>query len=94
MLGGTKGRANRLANADHANLVRVARASDRDTRAAARLAADGRLEALPKRLREAAEVRLRHPSLSLRDLGAKCRPPITKGALHARLRKLGELDQS
>jgi DNA-binding protein WhiA len=94
VLGATKARANRLANADHANLVRVARASDRDTRAAAGMAADGRLEALPTRIREAAELRVRHPSLSLRDLAAKCRPPITKAALHGRLRKLGELNNS
>ena len=56
-----------------------------------RLAADGRLETLPPGLREAAELRLRHPSLSLRDLAAKCRPPITKAAFHQRLTRLLQL---
>ena len=50
-----------------------------------KLVADGRFETLPPRLREAGELRLRHPSLSLRDLAAKCRPPVTKAAFHRRL---------
>jgi cell division protein WhiA len=84
----TSERANRLANADHANLVRTTRAAHRQAQAVRRLVAEGRLETLPPRLREAAELRLRHPSLSLRDLGAKCRPPITKAAFHQRLARL------
>jgi DNA-binding protein WhiA len=88
VVGTTKARANRLANADHANLVRTTRAAHRQAQAVRRLVAEGRLETLPPRLREAAELRLRHPSLSLRDLGAKCRPPITKAAFHQRLARL------
>ena len=37
-------------------------------------------------LAEIAELRLRHPSASLRELAAKARPPITKAAAHRRLR--------
>jgi DNA-binding protein WhiA len=91
VVGATRARANRLANADHANLVRTTRAAHQQAQAVRRLAARGRLETLPPRLREAAELRLRHPSLSLRDLAAKCRPPITKAALHQRLARLLEL---
>jgi DNA-binding protein WhiA len=88
VVGATRSRANRLANADHANLVRTSRAAHVQTQAARRLAEDGRLETMSPRLREAAELRLRHPSLSLRELAAKCRPPITKAALHQRLLKV------
>jgi len=91
VFGATKARANRLANADHANLVRAARAAHRQLEVVRRLQRQGRIESLPPRLREAAELRLRHPSLSLRELAPKCKPPITKAALHQRLRKLGEL---
>jgi DNA-binding protein WhiA len=91
VVGATRARANRLANADHANLVRTTRAAHRQARAVRRLAADGRLDSLPPRLREAAELRLRHPSLSLRDLAGKCRPPVTKAALHHRLTRLVRL---
>jgi DNA-binding protein WhiA len=91
VVGATRARANRMANADHANLVRTARAAHRQAHAARALAAAGRLDALPPRLREAAELRLRHPSLSLRELAAKCRPPATKASLHRRLNRIVEL---
>jgi DNA-binding protein WhiA len=94
VLGTTRARANRLANADHANLVRAARAAHRQVQAVRRLDRDGRLGALPPRLREAAELRLRHPSLAMRELAGKCRPPVTKAALHQRLRKVVELADS
>jgi DNA-binding protein WhiA len=91
VVGATRSRANRLANADHANLVRTAHAAHRHAQAVRRLAADGRLDALSPGLREAADLRIRHPTLSLRDLGAKCRPPVTKAAFHQRLTRLVNL---
>jgi DNA-binding protein WhiA len=91
VLGATLSRANRLANADHANLVRATHAAHRQAQAARALESDGRLDMLSPRLREAAELRLRHPSLSLRELAGKCRPPVTKAALHRRLAKVVEL---
>jgi len=91
VVGATRARANRLANADHANLVRTTRAAHRQALAVRKLAADGRLQSLPPRLREAAELRLRHPSLSLRDLAGKCRPPVTRAGLHRRLSRLVQL---
>jgi cell division protein WhiA len=87
----TRSRANRLANADHANLVRTSRSARRQLHAVERLRADDRLEGLPDRLREAAELRLRHPTESLRELAARADPPATKAALHRRLRYLEEL---
>lgn len=90
----TRSRANRLANADHANLVRTSRAAHAQLTALRRLEADGTLEDLPQALSEVAELRLRHPALSLRELGAKCRPPATKATVHRRLRRLIELADS
>lgn len=83
----TRGRANRLANADHANLVRTSRSARRQLEALARLD----LAELPDPLREAAELRLRHPAASLRELAARTDPPATKAALHRRLRRLEAL---
>jgi len=91
VVGATRARANRLANADHANLVRTTRAAHQQAQAVRRLVADGRFERLPPGLREAGELRLRHPSLSLRDLAAKCRPPVTKAAFHQRLARIVQL---
>jgi len=87
VVAGTRARANRLANADHANLVRTSRSARRQLAALARID----LEALPDALREAAELRLRHPTASLRELASRADPPATKAALHRRLRRLEEL---
>jgi DNA-binding protein WhiA len=87
----TRSRANRLANADHANLVRTSRSARRQLAAVERLRAGDDLEALPDPLREAAELRLRHPTESLRELAARTDPPATKAAVHRRLRALEEL---
>jgi len=86
-----RGEANRLANADHANLVRTSRAAQEQLEAVRELQRDGRLDSLPDRLQEVARLRLRHPTLALRELAAKCDPPSTKASVHRRLRKLQEL---
>jgi cell division protein WhiA len=91
VMAATRGHANRLANADHANLVRASRAAHAQLQAVARLRRRGELAGLPAPLQESAELRTRHPTLSLRELGAKCRPPTTKAAAHRRLRKLQQL---
>src|SRR5262249_39837426 len=88
VVGSARAHANRLTNADQANLVRASRAAHEQLRAVRRLAEDGRLETLPAALREAADLRLRHPSLSLRELAPKCRPPATKASAHRRLTRL------
>jgi DNA-binding protein WhiA len=84
-------KANRLANADHANLVRTSRAARPQLAAARKLQAEGRLERLPAQLRDAAELRLRNPGDSLRELAARADPPASKAAMHRRLRRIEEL---
>ena len=79
--------ANRLANADEANLERVARAAHAQAEA---IRAIG-LDALPAELVEIAELRLRHPSASLAELAAKARPPLSRSAAHRRLQAILEL---
>ena len=91
VMSATRSRANRLANADHANLVRTSRAAHAQLRAVKRLRQTGDLSKLPPRLQEVAELRERHPTLPLRELGRKCRPPATKAAVHRRLQKLQQL---
>ncbi len=88
VMGATRSRANRLANADHANLVRAGRAAHRQLEAVRLLEREGRLDRLPDVLREAGELRLRHPSLSVAELARKCEPPASKATLYGRLRRL------
>jgi DNA-binding protein WhiA len=94
VVGETKARANRLTNADQANLVRTSRAAHAQLEAVRRLERDSRLNELSPRLREVAELRLRHPSLPLRELSLKCRPAASKAAVHRRLQKLIDLAET
>ena len=88
VVGEARARANRIANADHANLVRSSRAAHRQIVAIRELEARGHLGRLAPSLQEIAELRQRHPSASLRELAAKCRPPATKAAAHRRLARI------
>jgi cell division protein WhiA len=79
--------ANRLANADHANLVRTGRAAHAQLEAVRQL----ELDSLSDDLREIAELRLRHPTASVAELASRCRPQLTKASAYRRLRRLQEL---
>jgi cell division protein WhiA len=83
----TRSDANRLANADEANVKRTVTAAQEQLEAIRQLD----LEALPAKLQEIATLRMRHPALSLTDLAARCRPPITKAAAHNRMTNLKHL---
>ena len=87
VLAATRADANRLANADHANLVRTSRAAHAQLEAVRGL----ELAALPDDLRELATLRLRHPTLSIAELARRCRPPTTKASAYRRLRRLRRL---
>lgn len=77
--------ANRLANADHANLVRTSRAARAQIDAVRALD----LDALPDDLRELAELRLRLPTASTAELARRSK--LTKASAYRRLRRLVEL---
>jgi DNA-binding protein WhiA len=91
VVGETKAHANRLTNADQANLVRTSRAAHAQLEAARRLERERRLAELPPRLREVAELRLKHPSSPLRELALKCRPVTSKASVHRRLQRVIQL---
>src|SRR5215208_143899 len=93
VMGSARARANRLANADHANVVRAVAAAKTQLEAVRRLERGGRLDELSPPLREIAQLRLKHPSLFLRELAAKCDPPTSKSASHRRLRVLVRLSR-
>ena len=84
VVAGTRAHANRLANADEANVRRTVLAAREQLAAIRRLD----VESLPHTLEEIARLRVKHPALSLAELAAKCRPPITKAAAHHRMAEL------
>ena len=79
LVAGLRADANRLANADHANLVRQSRSARAQLEAARTLLESGTLEQLAPTLQSAAELRLRHPSLSLREFASTGRPSRDEG---------------
>lgn len=84
-----RGGVNRRLNSETANLRRVVSAGVAQARAAQALALDGpRWAALPPALREAAELRRRHPQESLEGLAA--RAACSRSAMAGRLRRLLE----
>ena len=58
--------------------MRAGRAAHVQLEAVRRLERARRLDELAPPLREIAQLRLKHPSLSLRELGAKCSPAASK----------------
>ncbi|HEX7527117.1 MAG TPA: DNA-binding protein WhiA [Gaiellaceae bacterium] len=87
VMAATRSDANRLANADHANLVRTSRAAHTQLEAVRKLGVDS----LPDDLRELASLRVRHPTLPIAELARRCRPPLTKASAYRRLRRLVDL---
>jgi DNA-binding protein WhiA len=86
-----RGEAVRLANADQANLRRsVAAALAQVALVEAAVARLG-WEGMPADVADVAALRLANPEATLAELGASLRPPRSKGAVLARLRRLREL---
>lgn len=83
--------AQRLANADSANVRRAVEAAAAQGAAVERAVAAVGWDGLDDDLREVALVRLANPSASLSELGELCDPPLGKSAVFRRLRRLEEL---
>lgn len=83
--------AQRLANADAANVRRAIDAAAGQIAAVERAIDRLGWEALDDDLRQVALARLANPSASLSELGELCDPPVGKSAVHRRLRRLEEL---
>ena len=86
-MAGTRAQANRLADPDHANLVRTSRAAHVQLEAIRRL--EERHESLSDELEAAAGLRSRYPTLSLQELAS--RGGLTKATLARRLAQVVSL---
>lgn len=83
-----RNQANRLANADAANLRRTIDASAAQTRAVEAVIERLGWEGIEAELRDVALARLANPTASLQELGELCDPPVGKSSVHRRLRRL------
>ena len=82
---------NRRLNCDSANLDKAVDAAQGQIEAIYRLEERGMLEELPDKLKEAVDLRVAHPELTLAQLAELCEPPVSKSAFNHRLRKLMEM---
>lgn len=83
---------NRWSNCDVANVSKAVDAAQAQIEAIRRLDEELGLAVLPEKLRETAQLRLKHPELSLSQLAALSQ--ISKSCLNHRLRKLIELSHN
>ena len=85
------GSARRMSNCDSANMDRSIEASMKHIEAIKKIQETKGLASLPETLREAAELRLEHPDISIAALGEMCEPSVKKAAISKRLKKIEEI---
>ena len=86
-----KNDVNRRVNAELANERRSSRSGADQLHLIGQVAANVGLETLPQALREFCELRVRHPEMSLAELGSLCNPPASKSAMYHRVVRLQKL---
>ena len=79
---------NRRLNCDSANLDKAVFAAQEQLEAIRKLQRKEKLESLPDKLQQTAQLRLQYPELTLSELAEEFNPPVTKSCLNHRLRKL------
>lgn len=85
---------NRQVNCDTANIEKQLASVKKYTEAIKSLNESGKIEALPKELRETAQLRIENEQLSLADIGKLLNPPVTKSGVRHRLEKILDFAQS
>jgi DNA-binding protein WhiA len=85
---------NRTTNFETANLSKTASAAAEQLKAIRKIESRLGLEALPEELRELASLRLRHPEMSLRELGAALSVPVSRSGVNHRFQRLMEFARS
>lgn len=86
-----RGEVNRLVNAEAANVEKSVQAGVRQAEWVRLLSRERGLEALPPKLRAAAEARLAEPEATLEELGERL--GLTKAGVNHRLRRIVQLAQ-
>ena len=86
-----RNQVNRRVNCETANLNKVIRASVLQVACIRYLQEHGRYHLLPEKLKEAAELRLRYPDISLNELVEYTEGTVGKSGLNHRLKKIRQI---
>ena len=82
---------NRRVNAEVANQAKSAEAAIDQIVSIRKLAESGKVAELPAGLQEFVKLRLQNPDASLKELGERANPPLSKSAVYHRVRRLEEI---
>lgn len=91
ILKGMRNQVNRLVNCETANMNKTIAAAVRQLEVIRLIDNRIGLDSLPQHLREAADLRLRHPEVNLQELSARTGNRVSKSGLNHRFRKLEEI---
>jgi DNA-binding protein WhiA len=86
-----RGGVNRLVNAETANLAKAAESGAEQLKLIKEIDECYGINRLPDKLKQFALMRIEHPEVSLKEIGAMMRPPVGKSAMNHRLRRLREI---
>lgn len=86
-----RNRVNRIVNCDSANAQRLANSVTRQIANIKYIEETIGLSELTKDLRKTAELRLKFPEYSLKELGEEADPPLGKSGINHRLKKIDEI---
>jgi len=84
---------NRKVNCDTANVTKTVDAAVTQIEIIKKIKENGSYEALPDKLKQAAELRIEFPELSINELAEISTPPVTKSCMNHRMRKLAEISR-
>jgi cell division protein WhiA len=82
---------NRIVNCETANLNKTIGAAVRQIDNIRLLDKEVGLDNLPEKLREVAQIRLKHPDINLKEVGEMLKGNVSKSGVNHRLRKIDEL---
>lgn len=88
---GIRNQANRINNCDQANIDKAVAAAERHIANIKKIDKTIGIDSLPDKLKEVAEMRLKHPDVSLTELGELMNPPMKKSGINKRLMKIEEI---
>jgi len=86
-----RSQTNRRTNCDLANIDKTIAAGEQQVEDIMLIRDVCGLDSLPESLQEIAQVRLDNPEANLRDLGAVCKPPLTRSGVHHRLARIARI---
>ncbi|MCL2663057.1 MAG: DNA-binding protein WhiA [Oscillospiraceae bacterium] len=85
---------NRKVNCDTANVTKIVDAAAAQIESIAKIMNAGSFDSLPEKLRQAAQLRVENPELSIKELAEISMPPVTKSCMNHRMRKLTEISST